>query len=136
MPDSNTLTLTPSEELLSFAEQSAISSLTTTPEEERRAEPRIPVIVPVLVQRVNEQMAGLDEPFVAVTRNITRNGFTIVAERWKSHHRFVIRVTVQERDYTLLAEEVWHRTEDQFAAVGLKILKQLKDQVFPLVTSS
>jgi hypothetical protein len=51
------------------------------PEHERRGTPRYPLVVPAIAVPMNERLRPVDEPFAALTRNISKTGLCLVHTR-------------------------------------------------------
>src|SRR5262249_15229973 len=102
--------LHPSASLVSFVKRQVRNAqLQAGPE--RREEVRQMIVVPAIVQPVDENRQPIGEPVAMVTRDITTRGVGLVHEEPLWHERVAIRLDAEGLDDNeiLIADVVWNR---------------------------
>ncbi len=92
---------------------------------ERRTEPRHLLVMPVVVQAVDEQIAPLGKPQAMVIRNFSKSGAELVHEFPFEHRRIVIQLTYPEEGKFLAAEVRWSKPLGPFYHLGCEIVARL-----------
>jgi hypothetical protein len=119
------LSLWPSRALLTFVERQVCR-----PENyggtERRADQRLLLVMPVIVQGVDEQLMPLGDPQAMVVRDLTRTGLGLVHEQAFPHERIVVRLRYPEEGALLAAEVRWNKPLGPFYHLGCEVVAKLE----------
>jgi hypothetical protein len=116
--------LFPSSALLSFVRRQVYRDESYNGAE-RRTEPRHMMVMPVVVQAVDEQIAPVGQPQAMVIRNFSNNGAELVYEFPFEHKRIVIELTYPEEGKFLAAEIRWNKTLGPFYHLGCQVVAKL-----------
>lgn len=119
------LGLWPSSALMSFV-QRQVSRDVRLDGAERRTESRHLLVMPVIVQGVDEHLAPLGDPQAMVIRDFTRKGAGLVFERLFEHRRIVMRLSYPEEGTILAAEVQWTKPLGPFYHLGCEIIAKLE----------
>jgi len=118
------LLLQPSSLLVAFAKRQVRNAkLYAGPE--RRSEPRDLVVMPVVVQPVDEQLCPLGEPLAMVTRDLSPKGVGLIHEQRLPHDRIAIRLLVQADEVILVGAVRWRKPLGPFYLCGCEIVDKL-----------
>jgi hypothetical protein len=96
---------------------------------ERRSEHRMLLVMPVIVQGVDEELGPLGEPQAMVVRDLTKKGLGLVHEQPFSHERIVVRLSYPEEGTLLAAEVRWNKALGPFYHLGCEVLAKLESFV-------
>lgn len=119
------LALWPSRALLTFVERQVTHSEQHA-STERRSEQRLLLVMPVIVQAVDERLEPIGEPQAMVVRDFTRKGLGLVHEQPFPHSRVVVRLTYPEEGTLLAAEVHWNRALGPFYHLGCEVVAKLE----------
>jgi len=126
------LSLWPSSALMAFA-QRQVRQAQPYAGTERRADERLLLAMPVIVQGVDEHLVPVGEPRAMVVRDLTRNGMGLVHEQTFPHGRIVVRLTEPEEGTILAAEIRWSKPLGPFYHLGCQVIAKL-DRFAPFET--
>ena len=106
MSATTSVAITPSPELLDFVmrEISSRQIAPRKPDVERRSEPRRTHAVPAVVQALDSELEPLGDPFAAVVREFSLNGFSLVFEDSPRHDLFAVQFVVEGTRFCLFAK--------------------------------
>jgi hypothetical protein len=93
---------------------------------ERRLEHRHLLVMPVIVQGVDELIAPVGEPQAMVVRDYTGHGLGLVHEQAFQHRRIAVMLTFPEEGTILAAEVRWSKELGPFYHLGCEIVGRLK----------
>ena len=119
------LSLWPSSALLAFVRRQ-VRQAEAYAGTERRAEQRLLIAMPVIVQGVDELLAPVGEPRAMVVRDFTRTGMGLVHEQTFPHMRIVVRLTDPEEGAILAAEIRWSKPLGPFYHLGCQVTAKLE----------
>jgi hypothetical protein len=92
---------------------------------ERRTEERDLLVMPVVVQAVNEQFLALDEAQAMVISDVSPSGLGMVHEHRFSHTRIVVHLSYPEEGKLLAAEVRWTKPLGPFYHLGCEVIGPL-----------
>src|SRR5262245_39746158 len=118
------VSLWPSRALVTFV-QRQVNHADPYPHSDRRSEPRSMLVMPVIVQAVDEQLATLGEAQAMVIRDYSRSGLGLVHEQPFPFERLVMRLTYPEEGTLLAAEVRWHKALGPFYHLGCEVVAKL-----------
>jgi len=116
--------LYPSPGLLSFVKR-RVAQAEAYRGPERRAEERDLLVMPVVVQAVDEQFNPLEEAQAMVISDVSPSGLGMVHERRFSHARIVVHLSYPEEGKLLAAEVRWTKPLGPFYLLGCEVLGPL-----------
>ena len=90
--------------------------------EDRRSEERHPVLVPVLVQPVDEQSHPIGEPFAAATRDISKKGIGLVHSARIDHRLVNLRMSLGGEELNVVARLVWCEELGPYYYIGCEFV--------------
>lgn len=93
---------------------------------ERRGEPRHLLVMPVIVQGVDEHIAPLGEPQAMVVRDYSGRGLGLVHEQPFEFSRLAVMLTFPEEGTILAAEVRWSKALGPFYHLGCEIVGKLR----------
>jgi hypothetical protein len=93
---------------------------------ERRANHRLLLAMPVIVQGVDEQFEPVGEPQAMVVRDISSGGMGLVHEEPFECERIVVRLTFPEEGKLLAAEVRWRKSLGPFYHLGCEIVARME----------
>ena len=93
---------------------------------DRRAEPRALLMMPVIVQGVDEFIAPLGDPQAMVIRDYSHRGLGLVYERPFECTRIAVMLTFPEEGTILAAEVRWSKELGPFYQLGCEVVGKLK----------
>jgi len=126
------LALWPSRALLTFVERQ-VSRADAFFGDERRNEQRVMIVMPVIVQPVDDQLALVGRPQAMVVRDVTPKGLGLVHEQVFEHDRFVVRLSHPEEGTLLVAELRWNKALGPYYYLGCEVVAKL-DRFEPFVS--
>jgi hypothetical protein len=118
------LALWPSRALLTFVERQ-VSRADAFFGDDRRTEQRAMIVMPVIVQAVDAQLAPVGSPQSMVVRDVTPKGLGLVHEQVFDHDRFVVRLSHPEEGTLLAAEVRWNKALGPYYYLGCEIVAKL-----------
>ena len=125
MSSSTTFPIPPFELILQVSRQVQEALLVACPE--RRAEARNLMVVPVLVQPVDESFEPLAPPFGAVTRNISPQGIGLVHTLPIEYELLALQLKLGDEDINLVAKVLWCELErPAFYYIGCELVAKLE----------
>jgi len=92
---------------------------------ERRSEERYLMLVPVLVQPVDAQCNPIGDPFVAVTRDISRKGIGLVHGQPIPHPLVALRMSLAGEEVNVVARLLWSEVLGPYYYVGGEFVAKL-----------
>ena len=95
-----------SRELADFARRQLVNA-TLYAGDERRREERRSIIAPALVVGVDEENRPLEEPFEAITRDVTSSSISLYHADETPHERFAIHMTLADTEIDLVVTAKW-----------------------------
>ena len=116
--------LYPSPALLSFVKR-RVAQNEAYHGKERRAEDRDLLVMPVVVQAVDEQFNPLEEAQAMVISDISPSGMGMVHERRFAHARIVVHLSYPQEGKLLAAEVRWTKPLGPFYHLGCEVLGPL-----------
>jgi hypothetical protein len=93
---------------------------------ERRSEHRMLLVMPVIVQGVDEELGPLGEPQAMVVRDLTKKGLGLVHEQPFPHERIIVRLSYPEEGKLLAAEVRWNKALGPFYHLGCEVVAKLE----------
>jgi PilZ domain len=120
-----TLSPWPSSALLAFVRRQVAGGETYLGDD-RRAEPRHLLVMPVIVQGVDDFIAPLGEPQAMVIRDYSGRGLGLVHEQPFEHRRIAVMLTFPEEGTIVAAEVRWSKPLGPFNHLGCEIVGKLK----------
>jgi hypothetical protein len=93
--------------------------------EERRSEERHLMLVPVLVQPVNAQYNPIGDPFVVVTRDISRKGIGLVHGQRIAHPLVALRMSLAGEEVNVVARLVRSEALGPYYFIGGEFVAKL-----------
>ena len=94
------------------------------PDTDHRALDRCPFATPIQMQRLDDNLVPLGEPFDAATRDISLWGLGIVVEPETPKGIYAIRFTFKDKEHRLLTRLLWKSPalNEPFRHAGLQVL--------------
>jgi hypothetical protein len=115
----------PPRELVSFVKRQLRNAETYTGVE-RRSEGRHWMVVPVLVQPVDEQFRAIGAPFAVVTRDISPKGIGLVHSEPIEHQWLALQMSLAGEQVNVAAEVLWCKGFGPFYYVGGEFVAKLE----------
>ena len=94
--------------------------------QDRRVEPRQLLMMPVIVQGVDDYIAPTGDPQAMVIRDYTHRGFCLVHEQKFPYTRIAVMLTYPEEGTILAAEVRWSKELGPFYQLGCEVVGKLK----------
>jgi len=95
--------------------------------EDRRSEERHPMLVPVLVQPVDEQFRPIGEPFAVATRDISQKGIGLVHSEPIDHRLVTLRMSLAGEELNVVARLVWCKELGPYYYIGCEFVAKCMD---------
>ena len=128
------LSAKPPAELVSFAERHIRNTrLTARFHPERRSETRHLLVVPVLVQPLDEDSNPAGESFFVVTRDISAQGVGLIAAQPILHRLVALRIHFDHEEVAVVAEVEWSIPMGPFEAAGCRFVRKLPPEEWDAV---
>lgn len=117
--------LKPPAELVSFVERQ-LRNAQPYRGVERRSDRRFLMVVPVLVQPVDEHYHPVGDPFAAVTRDVSPKGIGLVHLEPIDHTLVALHLTLADEEVDVAAEVLWSEALGPFYYIGATFVSKLK----------
>ncbi len=115
----------PPKELVSFVERQ-VRNARTYRGVERRSDRRYLMVVPVLVQPVDEQSNAMGAPFAVVTRDISPKGIGLVHSEPIDHRWVALQMSLAGEEVNVGAEVLWSKAFGPFYYIGADFIAKLE----------
>ena len=92
---------------------------------ERRAEPREPVVLPVVAQPIDERRRPIGYPMALVTRDLSTWGIGLVHEQPMVYDRLALRLNVDGEEVLLIGDVRWRGPLGPFYSCGCHVVAKL-----------
>ena len=92
---------------------------------ERRSESRYEMVVPVLVQPVDDDFRAIDSPFRIVTRDISPRGAGLIHFAPIPHNKLALQMCIANTTVNLVARVVWCKPLGPFHGTGVEFIAKL-----------
>lgn len=99
--------------------------------DDRRADERHLMLVPVLVQPVDEQFRSVAEPFAVASRDISRNGIGLVHSEPIRHPLVALRMSLADEDVDAVARVVWCKALGPYYYIGCELVAKRREDPSP-----
>ena len=129
---SSAIAARPPEELVSFADRHIRNARANERLYlERRSETRQPLVLPVLVQPLDEDSTPVGEAFSAVTRDISPSGVGLIAAQPIRHKQLALQMHLAHEEVNVIAEVRWCKPMGPFEGIGCRFIRKLNDEPPP-----
>ena len=116
----------PTPELVAFAKRQVVHAKIRRGIE-RRAEPREMIVIPVLVQEVNDDLAPIGEPIDVVTRDLTSRGAGLVHYAPISENKLVLQMCLDNELVNVVSRVAWRKPLGPFFGTGVEFIDRLEE---------
>jgi hypothetical protein len=118
------LSLQPSPLLVAFAKRQ-VRNAQMHAGPERRNESRELMVIPVVVQPIDEHNFPLAQPLAMVTRDLATRGVSLIHEQRLLYDRLALRFIVQDEEAILVGAVRWKKPVGPFYSCGCEIVGRL-----------